>query len=635
MTKQWKKLCAAALSAVLGVTGFLYNPACTAVQAEPAVTEIPGTKHTEKKIDSSFFSVTGFAEGKVKDRSQYKEGDPEYAVVTNDVEFLEALMGAKNNLIEVIELRNNIYLGWNELSAEAKEAYGGSLIAAYKDSTLEKGAPVSNPSMVESGVSQVTISNTDSLTIFSENGNNIEHAEFKVEGVNDLIIRNINFYNVWDWDDQRTSGYGTKGDMGTTKRTGWSYVKLNHAKNVWFDHCNFGVSYDGCVDIENGSRGISITWCNIGDMDYSKGSMIYKTATLMDYFYQKNKEDSSVGVFKMYQIMRDNGMTNEDIMKYMGHHKKCHLGGGGETDSWYFDARDEKFTGIIDRTRDNANEYLRMTYAYNNWHNIGSRVPLLRGGVGHLFNCYMDDTELKDARELMRFKTQADGKTIADKIGAIGGSVHFLFRGMNARNGASVAADTNVYYNVDEPLIGAEHDRNEYANANNDDGTPNEALRAFSKVVGYNNSLIVNSRITNTNGKTYEGSSWDNNGENWFMGVDPDKGQKSSYWRDKSTINNWKWRDETNAISGESVTELAYEYQTFPLDDVKENLAKYGGAYTLDMSAKDWLRVKYDADEEIKVVDKNAEVPITGITLSKSEAVMFIEEVKSAVVVNK
>ena len=221
----------------LGVTGFLYNPACTAVQAEPAVTEIPGTKHTEKKIDSSFFSVTGFAEGKVKDRSQYKEGDPEYAVVTNDVEFLEALMGAKNNLIEVIELRNNIYLGWNELSAEAKEAYGGSLIAAYKDSTLEKGAPVSNPSMVESGVSQVTISNTDSLTIFSENGNNIEHAEFKVEGVNDLIIRNINFYNVWDWDDQRTSGYGTKGDMGTTKRTGWSYVKLNHAKNGRYRVC--------------------------------------------------------------------------------------------------------------------------------------------------------------------------------------------------------------------------------------------------------------------------------------------------------------------------------------------------------------------------------------------------------------
>lgn len=604
MKKQWKRIFAAALSGVLGVTGFLCNPAKPVVLADsqPVVTAIPNTDRTQvQKINSSFFSVTGFAKGGVQDRSDIAEGDSRYAVVTNAMEFLQALEGAKFDQIDVIELRDNIYLGWHELSEEAKSWYGGSIIDAYKDSLKESGAPVSNPSMVEAGISQVTLSDTNGLTIFSENGNTIEHAEFKLEDVDDLVIRNINFYNVWDWDDQRTSGYGKMGDMGTTKRTGWSYMKLNHAKNVWFDHCNFGVAYDGCVDIENGSRGISITWCNIGDMDYSKGSMLYKTATLMDYFYEKNKEDSSVGVFKMYQIMRDNKMTNEEIMKYMGHHKKAHLGGGGDSDSWYFDARTEEYLGgTPDKSRDNANEYLRMTFAYNNWYNIGSRVPLIRGGVGHLFNNYMDDTALKDARQLMRSTKQEDGKTISDKVAAIGGSLHFLLRGMNARNGASIAADTNVYYNVDEPVIGSENDTEEYKKAG----------KEYAEVFGYNHSLIVNSRITNTDGKTYEGSNWDNNGDNLFM--------KGGYWTDKSTINNWSW--------GQEGEKLSYSYQTFPLDDVKANLEVYGGAYALDMTAKDWLRIEYGADEEIKAVDKNVEVPITDITLSKTEAALFMEE---------
>ena len=44
---------------------------------------------------------------------------------------------------------------------------------------------------------------------------------------------------------------------------------------------------------------------------------------------------------------------------------------------------------------------------------------------------------------------------------------------------------------------------------------------------------------------------------------------------DKSTIGNWSWGQEGDA--------LPYSYQTFALDTVEENVKKYGGAYTMDL----------------------------------------------------
>lgn len=597
MRLRGRKLCAIILSGVM-CAGMLCQPKFhVAVDAAttPVVTEIPGTTRVEKKIDGSFLSVTGFAKGKVNDRSQYAEGSDEYAVVTNELEFFEAIEGAQSGDVKVIELRADLYLGWNELPEDVLDFYGDTLIEAYKDSLFLTGAPISNPSMIESGVSTVTLSKIDGLTIFSQTGNKIRHAEIKLNSsVNDLVLRNLEFTDVWDWDDRRSTGYGSTGALGSTKRTGWSYIKINGAKNVWIDHCNFGVSYDGNVDIENGSSGISITWCNIGDTDYSEGSMLNKTVTYLEELYQQNKKDDNVGSFIMYTIMRDNGMSPQDIMKYMGHHKKCHLGGGGDTDSWWFDKQSETLLDKIDPTRTNANEYLRMTFAYNNWTNIGSRVPLLRGGVGHLFNCYIDNTELKDAREQMYNLKNAEGKSIRQQIEEVGGATHFLFRGMNARNGASIAADTNVYYNFDEPMIGDERD----------------SYASYAKLFGYNHSLIVNSKVTHTNGKTYTGSSWDNNGENLLA---------ANYgWTDKSTINHWSW--------GQEGDKLSYEYQTFPLEDVEKNVKTYGGAYTLDMTAEEWLKTEYDATKELKLVDKSKEVPIETIELSKTEATLFIQE---------
>ena len=70
-----------------------------------------------------------------------------------------------------------------------------------------------------------------------------------------------------------------------------------------------------------------------------------------------------------------------------------------------------------------------------------------------------------------------------------------LSRGMNARNGASIAADTNVYNAFNEPLIGAERQGDDTGNMN----APFDVL--FKDAI--NHSLIVNSTVTNSSGILY------------------------------------------------------------------------------------------------------------------------------------
>src|SRR5699024_4244207 len=99
-----------------------------------------------------------------------------------------------------------------------------------------------------------------------------------------------------------------------------------------------------------------------------------------------------------------------------------------------------------------------------------------------------------------------------------------LSRALNARNGASIAADTSVFNSYNEPIVGAEKQGMDTKNMDEPWAT------LFQDA--YNRNLIVNSKVTNKWG-TYIGSSWDNNGENLFT--------KGFTWHDKSTIGNWAW----------------------------------------------------------------------------------------------
>lgn len=602
MKMNWKKICALVLTGVLsvGITGSM-NYTNAAAEEDTGVDQIPGTVRTESELDGSFLSVSGFATGKVNDRSQYKEGDAEYAVVTNAYEFLQAIDNARYGDVKVIEIRADLYLGWNELPEEAKEEFSG-YIEQYSGSNALGATPVANPILIESGVSTVTIDEINGLTIFSKTGNTIKHAETKLNTqANDIVIRNLRFDEMWEWDDWRPGGFGSTGGKGNHKRTGWSQMKINGAKNVWLDHCSFGLGFDGNVDIENGSSGITMSWCEFGDDNVEVGSMIYKTAMYLEELYQESKkEGSTTSSFVIYGIMRDNGMTVEQIMQYMGYHDKCHLTGAGDKDTWL--VKDENGSLVADTTKINANERLRLTLAYNHYTNIGQRLPMIRSGVGHLYNCYIDDMKFAEIAQVINSDPKGTGSTIGKQISAAGGTAVLLTRCINARNEASIGADTCVFYGAESPVVGAENQLDDLGNMN----------EAYKDYWTWNHPLVVNSSTTKVADKNYAyvGSSWDNNGVNMFT--------TDFAWRDKSTIGNWSWGQEGDSLS--------YAYQTFPLEDVVQNTTTYSGAYKLDMSAEDWLKTNYTKEFEVKGVDTETKVPVESITLDKQSAVVFTDE---------
>lgn len=515
---------------------------------------IPNTSKTFKNYDKSFMSVTGFASLGVKDRSEY-HGTSYYRKVMNGREFLQAILDASNGTVKVIEVAKDLDLGWLALNLSKEEAKTYSFVTKYPNPTNG----FTNPLLAESGVSKLSIANIDGLTIFSKKGKTIKHAEIKLQGsVNDIVIRNLNFDEMWQWDD-----------TGKHKEVGWSFIKVNGANNVWIDHCKFSIAADGMIDVENGASNITFSWCEFGleaTEKPDKDSSIYQSISFMEDKYKANE----LGETSVYLNMRNAGATKEQIMAYAAYHSKCHLNGSGDKD--YVNYVDNNGVEYKD-----GNQRIRLTLAYNSYSNIGQRIPMIRQGVGHLYNCYFDNSTHEEVLE----NVSAIATYGTDK----------LSRALNARNGASIAADTCVFNGITEPIVGAEIQGMDTSNMN----APWDTL--FQSA--YNRNLIVNSRITNKYG-TYIGSSWDNNGENLFT-----PGFK---WFDKSTIGNWAW--SSKIVGSENMSksnppsdpftfeynydeELAYTYNVLPLDKVESTIKKYAGADTVNMNPKDWLKIEY------------------------------------------
>lgn len=105
-------------------------------------------------------------------------------------------------------------------------------------------------------------------------------------------------------------------------------------------------------------------------------------------------------------------------MAYAAYHSKVHLVGSGDKDY-------TNYVGSNGVEIKDGNQRLRLTLAYNRYTNVGSRLPMIRQGVGHLFNNSFDNSTHQN---------------VLDSVTAISKYGHDkLSRGMNARNGASIA----------------------------------------------------------------------------------------------------------------------------------------------------------------------------------------------------
>ena len=93
-------------------------------------------------------------------------------------------------------------------------------------------------------------------TIYSlGSGATIRHGTIEVHGAHNVIIRNLNFRDLWELDP-----------TGKYDRFGWDYIRIvnsgkTHSDHVWIDHCDFVKVYDGMIDITHGSDLITVSWC--------------------------------------------------------------------------------------------------------------------------------------------------------------------------------------------------------------------------------------------------------------------------------------------------------------------------------------------------------------------------------------
>lgn len=346
-----------------------------------------------------------------------KENNANYYKVANASEFLTALkkIRATKGSPSVIEVTADLNLGYNE--AGGAEFNDTNIIASHNPALL-------SPTLIASGVSKIYLKEISNLTIFSKNGATIKHAALDISNSKNIIIRNLQFDELWEWDEE------TSGDYDVND---WDYMTIeNGSSRVWVDHCTFYKSYDGVVDIKTtdayaAEMDITVSWCKF--MPGSKNNTFFDA--MMDMMA------ANPSAYPYYQSLLDSGMSKEQIRMYAYGQKKTHLLGQNDDAS--------------------ANKNLKVTFANNYYFDSMDRMPRLRFGTAHVYNCVMDAQELYDARKSI---TNADAAKHIVSNGAAstcGGSVllencyiNGITNALNSGNGSSpsgyINAINSLYY---------------------------------------------------------------------------------------------------------------------------------------------------------------------------------------------
>lgn len=314
------------------------------------------------------YSLNGFASGHVS-IPDLKEGDPGYYVVTNPLEFMEAINAENSSskgttAARIIEVRADLDLGYLEVTQQ----YGA--IRNF----LAHSTPLMHPTLIQTGVSKIYIQDRDGssakyhegLMIFSETGHTIKHASFNIKRANNIIIRNLRFDELWEWDEK------DKGDYDTND---WDYFTVDTVNGIWFDHIELGKAYDGLIDFKAGS---SVS-ASVVNATFSYMVLDYVVNDFIEAQFLHLEANRSQ--YKYYNDMRLAGMSMAEIMHLNSFQKKGFLLGGSELRAG------NVFTLTI------YNSYIR---------NLQDRFPRLRGGDVHIFNSIYDATEVYETRNEVR-----------------------------------------------------------------------------------------------------------------------------------------------------------------------------------------------------------------------------------------
>jgi pectate lyase len=330
--------------------------------------------------------------------------------------------------VKIIEIMNDLDLGFNEIPAAAK---------TNSEPFRADSTPLLHPVLIQTGVSLIDVTKKNGLTIFSANGSTIRHAHLNIKNGSNIIVRNLKFDQLWEWDES------TKGQYD---KNNWDFMTIGDSGSItglWIDHCTFSKSYDGIVDIKNGSAGITISWCKYTGDDGATNPNSW-------VWQQINALESNKANYAMYNSLRSSsGFSTTDIVTIVQGHDKTHLIGANDKD---------------------PNNALHTVTLHHEWFiNPWDRLPRLRAGNVHDYNLYVDDTAGLAAKRLR------DQHTVSSTYNFN----PFLNGSISTENGA-VLVEKSVYIDCLTPL------RNNQTNPS--DPTYTGKIMALDTIYHFDNS---------------------------------------------------------------------------------------------------------------------------------------------------
>lgn len=311
------------------------------------------------------FNLTGFATlaGGTTGGGVIPETDPAYRKVSTALEFAQAVRSANKvaGSVRVIEIMNDLNLGWNEIDP--------AIFAIDSTPFSQPVAPKLHPVLLASGVSTVQISpRGGGLTIFSANGATIRHASWSIKNTTNVIIRNLKFDELWEWDEE------SKGDYD---KNNWDFIVIGvgggSVSHIWIDHCTFTKAYDGIIDTKGGTSNVTYSWnAYVGDDGATNpNSFVRKQVAVLE---------ANPGIYPMYNFLRTRGFSVEDIVEIL--------------------QGPDKTTAIGELSLEPVNVNASVTFHHQLYVNTWDRLPRLAGGQVHNYNIYVDDVGVLAARRM-------------------------------------------------------------------------------------------------------------------------------------------------------------------------------------------------------------------------------------------
>ena len=363
------------------------------------------------------YDLEGYAAGTVTGGGNISESDARYRKVTTATELVAALKDAKAsgaNPVRVIEILNDLNMGYNEV---------GTLLTSQASNPLRANLPaIKHPALIASGVTLLDIQDFNGLTIYSKNGATIRHAEFNIKNGTNLILRNLKFDELWEWDE------GTRGAYDTND---WDFVTIGDGggvtSGIWVDHCTFTKAYDGVLDIKKGASNITISWSAVAPAAAGPGSFVQQQFDALEANRTGNV---------MYNLLRTY-FSQEQVVAIALPQKKGHLIGSNSLE------------GLTSYT---------VTLHHNLYTDLQDRMPRLRGGDVHAYNLFIDSSNARIVK-VMRDDVVAANAPLATQLGSTY-SFAITSNASISTEGGAVQVEDSVFWGVLTPFRNNQTDVN-------------------------------------------------------------------------------------------------------------------------------------------------------------------------------